>query len=299
MNDPVDVLAQLTKAGGLVGISNNKWWLDLAIAHGPACVLAIVDEIHADTRQAVSVATVAKRCEKEAKQKQDEADDAAEDAAMARQRARAPTVHVHPTGSEVTAAAVVSEPASVAAAIDAHSIQPAEPAPNQEISMATIKQLVKSIEEEIARRDIAIKDAMREIGVPQTSIYNWRKGICSDRMQQRLTTWLPESAKQPAAGDVSQAKTVELEKEPRSRTTTASGVTFAGLEGVKILGSEQHKKHRTPPASEASPAMDLSDLLTQGANLRDALNALGSTGYADIVQQFVDRLTTMRAALGG
>jgi pyrimidine operon attenuation protein/uracil phosphoribosyltransferase len=273
MNDPDSILAQLTKAGAMVGISNLKWWLDLVIAHGPACVLAIVDEIHADTRQAVNVAVVAKRCDAEAKQKQDDADDAAADAAMQRQVARGGGVV--PSVAKGAAAAVVSEPASVAAATDAYPISQSNP--ETFMNKADVKKLISQVDEEIARRGIHVTVAMSEVGVSATAIYNWRKGQIGNAAIEKINAWLSASAEAtPMKPDVdeSQAETVALEKKPKARATK-------------------------PAQVEAAPVMDLSDLLTQGANLRDALNALGSTGYADVVQQFVDRLTTMRTALGG
>jgi hypothetical protein len=272
MNDPVDILAQLTKAGGMVGISNTKWWLDLTITYGPACVLAIVDEIHADTRQAVNVAVVAKRCEHEAKQKQDEADDVAEDAAMKRQVAR--TVPVVPV-EKGAAAAAVSTPASVAAATDAHPVSPST-ADHQETVMPTIKQHIHSMEDEIKRRGMTTKEAMVEMGTAPTAIYAWRKGNCGDRVRAKIEAWLVASP-------------------------TTAGTAAAEL-AAETKPTKSQKVRRTPPVVEVveqSTPSDLSSLLTQGANLRDALNALGSTGYADVVQQLVDRLSTMRAALGG
>ncbi len=82
---PLDLLR---RAGALVGLSNERWWLDLIEAHGEATVLAIVGKHYADTRQPVNAAVVKRDCDALAQSRQDVIDDAAADAAMVRQVAR-------------------------------------------------------------------------------------------------------------------------------------------------------------------------------------------------------------------
>ncbi len=157
---------------------------------------------------------------------------------------------------------------------------------NQENNMATVKQLVKSVEDEIKRRGITAKAAHTEIGVAGTAIYAWRKGEMSGAAQEKITIWLPESAKKPAAGDESQAETVALERKPKRKVDATTSL------GAMTLSSSMNSFVIKPVDGAAA-----GELLTQGANLADALRSLGASGYADVVTALVDRLRTVRAAL--
>lgn len=373
-----EILSRLSKAGALVGISNAGWWSNLVSDYGEPCVLAIVDELKADTGQVVNVTAVASRCKDEAKRKQDEADDAAEDAAMARQISRtegrqtctikrepSPTpIAARPDTATTPAPSAASErstskksPAQVttitaspvapvvtataSTATTAEKIRKAAPAAAESISdkatecrdevvstpaagdatptakaaaikapwgltkptnqgddMATIKQLVKSVEDEIARRGIRASVALREIGVSQSALRDWRNGSFGPTAQEKAERWLTESAKKPAAADKPRAAKIARDITQHAAAQPAAGVTLGSSPALVIktvAGRTASIELGSAPASIDGPAVD--SLLTQATNLADALRALGATGYADVCTQLVARLRTVRAAL--
>ncbi len=286
-SDRSELLAQLTKAGALVGLSNRDGWARLVLDYGDACVLAIVDELHADTGQPVNVAVVSKRCEAEKKQKQDEADDAAEDAAMDRQIARggAPLPVARAPVAKGTTAVVVSKPASVAAATDAHPIQPAEITPNQEVIVPKMsigpqhsKSLLKNIEDELARRGITAKSAAVEMGVGVTAISMWRKtNAIGTSAAEKAEAWLSASAKksgdQPADD---QAETVAIERKT-TRKSKGGGKKRVDAEPAIILPS--------------------GNLIERGEHLVQRLTEFGCEGYAATVSELVEKWRAVRSAL--
>lgn len=314
MNDPDPLLNELRKAGAMVGMSNEQWWLDLVEKHGQDLVMAAVTKLYAATRQPVNAAVTGKACAEVAQRLQDERDDAAEDAAMDRQAVRAPRTV---PAVKYSAAAALTDQVATVPAISTHPIPEsphAAPAaatdsipslgddcsdssraageatpeakaaaiaapwgltkPTQENDMATIKQLVKRIEEEVARRGIMMKQAMEEIGASKLAIYAWRKDQVGEAARAKIETWLPESAKKPAAdeGQTSHREAIAVEPERKPRQT------------------------RTV---ERAPATTPADLLDKGRDLADRLRGFGCDEYAATVEQLVEKLVTVRSALGG
>lgn len=330
-NEQDDALIdRLAKAGGIAGPSNRTWWLDLVESYGEALVVELVTAKRAETRQPVSVAVVSKLVGEEAQRRQDEADDAAEDAAMGRQIERtskesqgAVSRERESGAGKGAAAAAVVEPASVAAATEAHPSPTTEQKrqaaakpyglTEEDKIMATCKQLLKRVEEEISRRGMLIKDAMAEIGVASTAIYAWRKdGKFSAATQEKISAWLPESERLAAGSDLSREKAPTAK--PAKASTLATDETVAlvrkdvavspgaatfGTSHTVMLGSDAPATINSRPivlrVADELPA--LSDLLTQGANAADGLRQLGANGYADVVTSLVERLRTVRAAL--
>jgi hypothetical protein len=314
-NEDFEILDRLTKAGGIVGPSNREWWIDLEVKHGEGLLLDIITKQRASTRQPVSVAVVAKLADEAAQRLQDEADDAAEDAAAASGIAPSPKVgqiakgtaaavkestgsaaaeadpqpisstHAAPAADESVSDAatecqdgVVSTPA---AGDDAKRRAAAKPwgltkPSTKENDMATVKQTLKRIEDEVARRGLKTKDAMDEMGVQKLAIYTWRKGTINDDHLDKISAWLHESGKKPAASDDS-AESAAVERKPR-------------------------KKRKTPPASVTlfdsfEKQEQAGDLIERGEDLAERLKAFGCEGYAKTVTELVEKQRAVRTAL--
>ncbi len=325
MTDEQDdaLIDRLAKAGGIAGPSNRQWWLDLVESYGEGLVVELVTAKRAATRQPVSVAVIAKLASDKGARRQQEIDDAAEDAAMGRQVARTsntstsnksqgtPTATASASTGKGAAAAADVEPSPTAAAVGDHpSTQPTTEQKRQaaakpyglteeDKAMATCKQLLKSIEAEIARRGITVKDAMVEMGVATTAIYGWRKeGKISEVSQQKINNWLlrrPVTISNPP-DDVTKAETEAIERhQPQTSNLPLRENVFVApsLPSVPMTFGLCHDA-RMPLSDSLASAHEL---LTQGANLADHLRALGANGYADVVTTLVERLRTVRAAL--
>lgn len=146
--------------------------------------------------------------------------------------------------------------------------------------MATIKQLLKSVEDEIKRRGITAKSAQEEIGVAGTAIYGWRQGNMSPAAQEKITTWLPVSAEAPDA--------------PSGTDETAPVVKVKVKRGDKIV--REHR--RTPPATEGGAApQSRGDLIERGEQLVQRLTEFGCEEYAATVSELVEKWRTVRTAL--
>jgi hypothetical protein len=328
-NEDWEILDRLAKAGGIVGPSSREWWLNLEVEHGEELVTEIITKQRASTRQPVSVAVVDKLLKAEAQRRQNEADDAAEDAgAIPHKPADVSNLFLgerhpkQPTKAEVTRivdrltdglnaaqAAVNGKRSSVSAAPDSMNAAPAavntERSPvhgdggsaasatvagddakrqaaakpwgltrpahatTKENDMATIKQLVKSVEDEIERRGIPASAAMKEIGVSASGLNSWRKGICGADAQQKISTWLPESAKKPGAGDEGDAET------PAPKAKRA--------------------KRQTPPAAGNDViVLPSGDLIERGEDLAQRLSSFGVEPFAQTVRELIEEAAKWR-----
>jgi hypothetical protein len=139
--------------------------------------------------------------------------------------------------------------------------------------MATVKQTLKRIEDEVARRGLKTKDAMDEMGVQKLAIYTWRKGTINDDHLDKISAWLHESGTKPAASD--DAGEAEPARQPRKKRET----TLA------------------PVLADESEGESSGDLLERGEDLAERLKAFGCEGYAKTVTELVEKQRAVRTAL--